>query len=159
MHHRRINGRLGAFVVIALMAILAGSPAMAGRMVVRDAPHTDRPGGDFRHTALPAADPELCVSQCAFDQHCVSYTYVRPGVQGAKAMCWLKNTLPPKVVSACCESGHMRYVADRPPQRPARLNPPESPNKESCSIGLICANRQHGRWMEEMQTCDCPAPK
>lgn len=66
----------------------------------------NRPGGDYRSFDLSQAIPDLCRAACASDSVCKSYTYVRPGVQGPNAKCWLKNTVPPAVAAGgCCISG------------------------------------------------------
>jgi len=54
----------------------------------------DRAGGDYRSFDLSFDAPGLCAGQCAQERQCRSWTYVRPGVQGPKARCWLKNVVP-----------------------------------------------------------------
>lgn len=66
---------------------------------------TDRPGGDYKNFDLDAADFNACRSACQSDQTCRGWTYVKPGVQGAKARCWLKNVLPAAFQNDCCVSG------------------------------------------------------
>ena len=46
----------------------------------------DMPGGDYSNFDLASADPNLCQSACAGDQVCAAWTYVKPGVQGPKAL-------------------------------------------------------------------------
>ncbi|MBO0902362.1 PAN domain-containing protein [Jiella sonneratiae] len=66
----------------------------------------DRPGGDYKNFDLPAADANLCGSACNGENAlCRAWTFVRPGVQGPKPRCWLKNTVPPAAVNDCCTSG------------------------------------------------------
>jgi hypothetical protein len=65
----------------------------------------DRPGADYRNFDLPEPRPELCRDACAADQACKAYTYVKPGIQGAKARCWLKSTAGPPRPDGCCVSG------------------------------------------------------
>lgn len=67
--------------------------------------NTDRPGGDYKDFDLSEAKYQLCQNACANDSSCQSYTYVRPGVQGSAARCWLKNTVPTAGGSSCCVSG------------------------------------------------------
>jgi hypothetical protein len=67
--------------------------------------NTDRPGNDIRNFDLPAPDPNLCRGECLMDQKCVAYTYVKPGIQGPNARCWLKNPTPPAFENTCCISG------------------------------------------------------
>ncbi|MBI5624214.1 MAG: PAN domain-containing protein [Elusimicrobia bacterium] len=65
----------------------------------------NRGGGDYRDLDLPSADPELCRQECAKDARCWAYTYVKPGVQGSKARCWLKSGIPSAAKDDCCVSG------------------------------------------------------
>jgi PAN domain len=65
----------------------------------------NRPGGDYRSIELPSADPALCRRACDDEARCRAYTYVKPGVQGPSALCWLKSEVPPAVPDDCCASG------------------------------------------------------
>ena len=65
----------------------------------------DRLGMDYRHIKLPAADPLLCQSECAGDAGCKSFTYVKPGLHGPGAVCYLKNGEPNPTPNNCCISG------------------------------------------------------
>jgi hypothetical protein len=67
--------------------------------------NTDRPGRDYRDIDLSRPDPSLCRDLCAGDPQCKAYTYVKPGVQGSSARCWLKTSIPDAVESDCCVSG------------------------------------------------------
>lgn len=67
--------------------------------------NTDRPGGDYKDFDLSESKYQLCQNACANDSSCQAYTYVNPGVQGSKARCWLKNTVPAAGSSSCCISG------------------------------------------------------
>jgi hypothetical protein len=67
---------------------------------------TNRPGMDYRHFALDTPDPDSCQKACADDKQCKAYTYMRPGIVGARAHCWLKSGAPkPRSVSWFCVSG------------------------------------------------------
>jgi len=68
-------------------------------------PRTDRSGHDYRSFALRAPRPELCRDACWNEPACRAFTYVRPGVQGPTARCWLKNGVPPARLNDCCLSG------------------------------------------------------
>ncbi|WP_164712231.1 PAN domain-containing protein [Methylobacterium currus] len=76
----------------------------------------DRPGLDYRNFSLAQADPGLCLNACDGEAQCKAWTYVRPGVQGPQARCWLKSNVPPAVANSCCTSGakNMEYSLDRP---------------------------------------------
>ena len=89
-------------------------------------PGVDRPGQDLRPGFdLPAADPGLCIKACQEDAACQAFTYVKPGVQGPSARCWLKGGVPPAVKNDCCVSG-VRAVA-APGATPAGLTPIQLP--------------------------------
>jgi hypothetical protein len=66
---------------------------------------TDRPGQDYKNFELDTPDPSLCQKACADDPDCQAYTYVKPGIQGAKARCWLKRGVPAAQSNNCCVSG------------------------------------------------------
>jgi hypothetical protein len=57
-------------------------------------PGVNRPGGDYG--AIPMnGGPEECRQAWAKDSKCKSFTWVKPGVQGNKAVCWVKGSVPP----------------------------------------------------------------
>ncbi|WNG32235.1 hypothetical protein F0U61_00395 [Archangium violaceum] len=66
---------------------------------------TNRYGSDYAGMELPSADPELCRTACAEDPNCRAYTYVKPGIQGSSARCWLKDSVPAATANSCCVSG------------------------------------------------------
>lgn len=69
---------------------------------------TDRPGGDFLGFDLPSGEtdnPRRCALACVENQRCRSYTFVRPGVQGPAARCYLKSSAPAAEPNDCCVSG------------------------------------------------------
>ena len=67
--------------------------------------NTDRPGSDYKNFDLNSPDPSLCQQACAGDPNCKAFTFVKPGIQGPNARCWLKNTVPAPVSNTCCTSG------------------------------------------------------
>jgi hypothetical protein len=67
--------------------------------------NTDRPGMDYSNFDLASANPSLCEQACDGDPNCLAFTYVKPGVQGANARCWLKNGIPTAYPATCCDSG------------------------------------------------------
>jgi hypothetical protein len=66
---------------------------------------------DFR--GLDITDPGACQSACRADTRCAAWTYVRPGVHGAQARCYLKHSVPERSASPCCVSGIERAGARR----------------------------------------------
>ena len=67
----------------------------------------DRPGMDYKNFNLPSPDPKLCQNSCQQDTACKAWTYVKPGVQGQSARCWLKSGVPAPRQNTCCVSGVM----------------------------------------------------
>jgi LGFP repeat/PAN domain len=79
----------------------------------------DRPGGDMQDFALPQPNPSMCQQRCADNGACQAWTYGNPGVAGAQAHCWLKNSTPQTNANGCCTSG-LRAVLT-----PANMNKPD----------------------------------
>ena len=77
--------------------------AAAGKLSMES--NTNRRGQDYRNFDLAQPQPELCQSECAKDAKCKAYTYVKPGLQGPKAHCWLKSGVPSSQPDSCCVSG------------------------------------------------------
>jgi hypothetical protein len=69
---------------------------------------TNRPGHDYKNFDLPHPEPELCRDACLNDPQCRAFTYIKPGVQGPNAHCWLKKAVPPAEHAPCCISGVVR---------------------------------------------------
>ena len=63
----------------------------------------NRPGRDYRN--FPVGSSNECQNACNAESKCQAWTYVRPGVQGASARCWLKHSVPGRVRNDCCTSG------------------------------------------------------
>jgi len=73
--------------------------------VIPHSTNTDRPGQDYRNFTLSTPDWHACYEACVADTRCQAWTYVRPGVQGSQARCWLKNGVPAAHSDSCCISG------------------------------------------------------
>src|SRR6266576_3481075 len=94
---------VASIALTALIALAAGSRGMraSGEIAQPVDPlltpqsnleyDTNRPGGDYRNFELSQADPAICRNECQADSTCRSFTYVKPGVQGARAHCWMKS--------------------------------------------------------------------
>lgn len=68
--------------------------------------NVNRLGSDYASFDLPAPDPELCRDACDKDARCKAFTYVKPGLQGPAAKCWLKDPVAaPRANEGCCVSG------------------------------------------------------
>ena len=88
-----------AFVVIALS--LLSTVALADTFE----DNIDRPGWDYSNFNLNNPRAILCQWSCQKDRRCRAWTYVKPGIQGPTAHCWLKYRVPAQVRSNCCDSG------------------------------------------------------
>ena len=125
---------------------------------------TDRPGKDFAHHTLPTADPQLCEKECVANQQCLAYTYVRPGVQGPEAVCWLKASAPPAVSNSCCVSGRKGLLGALPPahRKPVAAVgadgqplPPGASGLAQCKLGgAKCPKRMRAAFDDD-QGCIC----
>ena len=98
MNRKRPSPGLGfaAGLFLVLSASLQGQPPGHG---------INRPGGDYFSFELQKPDPAECGLACARDGKCMAWTFVRPGMQGPRARCWLKATVPFPVEDNCCQSG------------------------------------------------------
>lgn len=96
-------------ICLTLAAVLLAS-AQTVRADSLIEPGIDRAGGDYRSFDIGNADlrdtPELvCRDACRKESQCRAWTYVKIGVQGPKARCWLKTSVPAPRLSNCCISG------------------------------------------------------
>lgn len=73
--------------------------------------NTDRPGGDFTNFEIQptigglGTQQGVCQNACVSNSSCRAWTLVKAGIQGPKARCWLKSSVPAKRVNGCCTSG------------------------------------------------------
>lgn len=88
------------------MCAIPVAPASAAETAVDDG-NIDRPGSDYKNFDVPPSIAGFgpCKSSCEADAKCKAWTYVKPGVQGRFARCWLKDAVPNPVPNNCCVSG------------------------------------------------------
>jgi PAN domain len=65
----------------------------------------DRLGGDYSGFDARTDHIEDCEVACKNDAKCAPWTYVKPGVRGPRARCYLKNVIPAASDNVCCVSG------------------------------------------------------
>ena len=94
--------------------LLVASPLPAGAADTYQ-PNIDRPGSDYASFDLGGTNPADCQNACLRDSRCKAWTFVKPGVQGPRARCWLKTAIPAPVANGCCVSGRNPNVLIRPP--------------------------------------------
>jgi hypothetical protein len=70
-------------------------------------------GGTYRY--FSDATPEACQSACRSETQCQAWDYVRAGVYGSDARCFLKNRTSTQVQSPCCIAGYERQAPDAKP--------------------------------------------
>lgn len=100
---------LTALFSMALFIVVGVAPALSSQDLEDN---VDRPGSDYSSFDLNDPAPnsfggpvDACRIQCERDAACRAWTFVRKGVQGPKARCWLKNRIPNAVSNGCCTSG------------------------------------------------------
>lgn len=79
----------------------------------------DLPGSDFKSFFLDQPLPALCRNACQNNQRCKAWTFVKPHIQGNKAKCWLKHSVPKPIKDGCCVSGVTPTGSKKVPQVPA----------------------------------------
>ena len=81
-----------------LTAATAAQPALAQA-------NFDRPGSDYLSSPVPSGDPADCALVCERDRRCRAWSFNYPTDAAGGALCWLKNSVPPRVQDDCCVSG------------------------------------------------------
>jgi hypothetical protein len=100
-------GRIFLAIGVAATIVLGAGAASAQSSTFER--NVDRLGSDYRNVDLqPGTPPEACQSACLGDPSCRAWTFVRPGVQGPYARCWLKGAVPQAQGNPCCTSGVVR---------------------------------------------------
>jgi hypothetical protein len=54
----------------------------------------DLAGSDIANFALPNGNPQLCQQACNARGDCRAWTFMKIGVHGPQATCWIKNAVP-----------------------------------------------------------------
>jgi hypothetical protein len=85
----------------------------------------DRPGCDYKNFELAEPKAEACRKACSSDKQCCAFVFVKPGLQGPKARCWLKTATPVAFDSQCCTTGYKPgcHPAAGVPQATPACNP------------------------------------
>lgn len=85
------------------------------------------PGQDYKRFAVDGG-PQQCENACASEAQCKAFTWVRPGVQGPKAMCWLKSGVPGAMLNPDTVSGYSgmrpQVQGQQPPSGGAQVPEP-----------------------------------
>jgi hypothetical protein len=110
--------------VILAISWSAPTSAQLAQDQVRNA-NIDRPGSDYANFDIFPAPPFLsaeanCMERCRQDRQCLAWTFVKPGIQGPNARCWLKNAIPLARANNCCVSGVVPKPVEPNTNRPGR---------------------------------------
>jgi hypothetical protein len=106
-----VGRSVGAVTLFTLLSLQAtaesglATPSLAVLQSMRLELDTDRPGQDYYAFDLREANPATCRAACEKDNKCRAFTFVKPGVKGRYARCFLKTTVPQRRADRCCISG------------------------------------------------------
>jgi PAN domain len=81
----------------------SGSGANIRKADLKAEDKTNRPGSDINNFVVRGW--QACEAACAGEARCAAWSYVRPGVQGPQARCWIKLRAPNPVADANVISG------------------------------------------------------
>ncbi|SEM87476.1 PAN domain-containing protein [Bradyrhizobium sp. OK095] len=101
----RLSGAVMAKVMASVVAFATLLSLVLASWPARAQTAFDRPGGDYFSQPITSGDPEDCALLCERDRKCRSWSFSYPDIDGAAAVCWLKNTVPARVPGSCCISG------------------------------------------------------
>jgi hypothetical protein len=124
---------VGSFLFIFSLFLIT---VYSGQAVAADV-DTDLPGMNLR-SFDPNENPQLCEAECKQDPQCKAWTYVRPGVQGPTARCWIKSGVPSPVVNKCCISGVKESPLKQIVPEIKGLAPTNGQKSQSSSMSTWC---------------------
>jgi len=81
-------------------------PPAAARAFTPMQVDTDLFGADYQ--GFDASSLEACEAECKKDTRCKAWSYVKAGVQGPQARCYLKDHIPAPRPDTCCISGSLK---------------------------------------------------
>jgi uncharacterized protein YkwD len=105
-------------------------------------PNTDRPGSDYTSFDING-QPVDCQNACSKDARCRAWTWVKPGVQGPKARCWLKGAEPAEVANNCCFSGRNPNPIQKPIKTTGKAKPAGSGGLSADAQALLNAHNAY----------------
>ena len=146
---RRLSLLLTAALLVVSVAQAGPPPIPLAAVPCTTEPNINRSGQDYASLDVPP-NPSVCRVACENDPQCRAYTYVRPGVQGPGAKCWLKNGVPPAQPDGNCVSG-VKQLGPPPPGPSPTPAPyqPAAPAGEDCiafDSSAVSAAQIGGRW-------------
>lgn len=110
-------------------ATLTTAPDDSFALPSRASPDTNIPGNDV--SRREEETPRGCKRWCEREKRCRAWTWVKRGVQGPNAVCFLKSGVSQVVSSSCCVSGYPGSGGDAPhvtaTPGPQQVMPPALP--------------------------------
>ena len=94
----------GRLLRACLVTLAVAAPAAATGPAMAQA-NFDRPGGDYQSSPVASGDPLDCALVCERDRRCRAWSFNYPTDVTGSAVCWLKNSVPPRTEDNCCVSG------------------------------------------------------
>ena len=107
-----------------------GPPALAPLRPFTTQVGIDLPGRDIRRFEVDGGSEE-CEKACNAEAQCQAYTWVKPGVQAPKGVCWLKSSVPARVPDSKCVSGWIEEGTPTP-----GATPTQTPAPSKAAIGF-----------------------
>lgn len=103
--------------------------SLIGPVVVKPSRTLARMSEPSAQVNLPMADYAFantsdvtgCAQLCQKDDRCRAYSFVRPGVQSAAGVCWLKYQVPTAMRDPCCLSGIKQFESPSHEAAAARI--------------------------------------
>ena len=133
--------------ILYLAAVLAPSLSAAPYTVEFG---TNFFGSDYKNFTLESHQNYLtCAEACLKETRCEAYTYVYPNVQGPKARCWLKHSIPGRSTNGSTISGVIKTVnTDRIDQDNSVAHQPDLGSTNIAVLDLedlvtVCAESPH----------------
>jgi hypothetical protein len=79
-------------------------------------------GRDYHNFEMSNPDvgigARVCMDECRKDRNCRAWTYVKRGIQGPMARCWMKHSVPRATPNQCCISGVVTIFDEGPELHP-----------------------------------------
>lgn len=100
-------------LLFGLAAVFAANAVHAGEFL----PNTNFGGNDIQRIPDVDMTTQRCDQLCEGNPRCKAWTMVKDGSQGGVNVCYLKDPVPARAASNCCDSGIKHQLAANPNAR------------------------------------------